>query len=405
MRRTVIITALTALFLALSATSAQAAGLLQTNTELSAIRSHIRHGDQPWASAWTWFRGGLLRIAMDNTPHVYGGPCRTDGSGTALEDALDRDGARARSAAIGYALTGTTRYASKARAYLLAWARNNTPTTFAHTGDRYTGSYQSHGAFSFAYAYDLTKSSSVYSAADRLTIKSYFRRFTNALETFITAQRTDWVMTHPTASTGYEWSSNPLGLRYNRYDRYIGCDGIALTQLARLALARESGYTTEISQLLNRGNVMSAQSIIRKASAPRNSGDGVAGHPNPVPQLAIFKAGYYDNSSRGGAVDYMTYGERAVSMLLIMARRAGADVSAETALVKRSWTYLARFYGPNAERSPVPRDVVNTSVGLPRFVLPLRLFGDQFLPEARAGDERSYNESQFLGPVTLMFWR
>lgn len=390
--------------LALMPPQASSRTLLQTDTQLAQIRQHIRSGHQPWASAWNYFRTGKLAEAMRSTPSAFTGPVRSGGVSGTLERALDRDGGRARNAGIGYALSGRRACAAKARSFLLAWAGRNRPTCYSDCGDKYMGTYQSHGAFSLAYAYDLTKSCSVYSTADRRKIRAYFRRFCDALETYVAKQRNEYGLGQTGLTAAYGWSSNPRGLRYNVQDFYVGGDLMALTQVARFALARVGGYPTEVRQLLNRSDILSVQSIVRHASAPRNSGDGVSGHPVPVPQVQIFKPGYYDNSSRGGCVDYMTYNERVSSMLLLMAKRAGADVSAELAMARKSWEYLGRFVGANAERSPAPRDLVSKSVVLPRFVLPLRLFGGDFLADARSGDERSYYESQFLGPVTITLW-
>jgi hypothetical protein len=396
--------ALTALaVLALQPGDARAGQLLQTDQQITDIRTHVRLGHQPWASSWTWFKGGHLRIAMSDSPQVYVGPIRTGGVGSTLEKALDRDGARARNAAIGYAVSGDRAYATKARAYIVAWARSNRPTTYADCRDKYMGTYQSHGAFGFAYAYDLTSASGVYSATDHDLVRAYFRRFAAAMKTYIDVVRADPVLRNSTLTTLYGWKPN-YNFRYNTYDYYLGGDLPALTTVARFALARMGRATTDVSQMLQASDLFSLQNIVSKASAPRNSGDGKAGHPKPVPQVQIFKPGYYDNSSRGGCVDYMTYNQRAATILLIMGQRAGATMTTQRQQALASWRYLARFFGPNAERSPAPNDVIS-SVSLCRFPLPLYVYGTEFRPEATAGDERSYYESQFLGPTTLMFWK
>jgi hypothetical protein len=382
---------------------AAAATLLQTETQLAELRQHIQAGDQPWAAAWAEFRSGRLRQAMGDAPRVFVGPTHRQGVSGALELALDRDGSRARSAAIGYALTGRREYAAKARQYVLAWARRNIPTRYGDCRDRYMGTYQSHGAFSFAYAYDLSKASSVYSSADRRRIRAYFRRFCDALETYVAVQRRQYYTVHSSATAPYQWSTNPLGLRYTPHFSFVGGDLMALTQVARFALARLGGYPAEVRQMLSTSDELSIRSVIRHASAPRNQGDGVEGHPVPVPQVQIFKAGAYDNPRRGGCVDYMTYNARAVTILLMMGRRAGADMSSEQALLYESWRYLARFVGPDAEPSPAPRDVIGPVNG-PRFVLPLALFGDEFLADAEDGDEATHYDTQFLGPMTLTLW-
>jgi hypothetical protein len=390
--------------LALHAQCAQAGQLLQTDQQIDTIRSNVRLGKQPWASSWTWFKGGHVKTAMADTPKPYVGPIRTGGVGSTLEKALDRDGYRARNVAIAFAVTGDKAYASKARSYILAWAKVNVPTKYSDCGDKYMGTYQSHGAFCFAYAYDLTVKSGVYTTADHDLVKGYFRRFAAAMKTYMDVLRADPVLRQTTLTKYYGWIPNG-GRKYNVYDYYLGGDLPALTTVARFALARMGGATTDVSAMLKATDILSVQSIVMKASAPRNSGDGKVGHPNPVPQVQIFKPGYYDNSSRGGCVDYMTYNQRAATILLIMAQRAGADMTTPRAKALLSWRYLARFFGPNAERSPAPNDYINMSVNLPRMVLPLYLYGTEFLADAQAGDERTYYESQFLGPTTLTFWR
>jgi hypothetical protein len=79
-------------------------------------------------------------------------------------------------------------------------------------------------------------------------------------------------------------------------------------------------------------------------------------------------------------------------------------MSKQQTQAKKSWRYLARFFGPGAERSPAPNDVIS-SVSLCRFVLPLYVYGTEFRPEATAGTQRTYYESQFLGPTTLTLWK
>jgi hypothetical protein len=389
--------------LVLQAGDAEARRLLQTEQQVKDIRSYVRQGKQPWASSWSWFKSGHLRTAMNDGPRVYRGPCRQGGVGNPLEKALDRDGARARNAAIGFMATGTKSYARKARAYIIAWARGNTPTRYSDCRDKYMGTYQSHGAFGLAYAYDLTESSGVYSSSDHSTIRGYFRRFATAMKTYTDEVRRDYILSHPGTTAAYGWKPSG-GKRYNVYDYYIGGDLPALTTVARFALARMGRADDQVKAMLKASDKFSLQSIISKASAPRNSGDGKAGHPKPVPQVQIFKPGYHDNSARGGCVDYMTYNQRAVTILYVMGRRAGRDMTTQRQQALRSWRYLARFFGPNAEPSPAPNDRLS-SVSLCRFVLPLYVYGREFRPEATAGAERSYYESQFLGPTTLTLWK
>lgn len=381
---------------------------IMTAEYITAMRQKVDAGVEPWASAWRDDFRYDMASPMAATPDVFAGP-ELDASGSwgTLQKKLDRDGYYARNVAIGYAVTGEAKYAAKAREFLLAWAKGNHPTTAAQDPDVLGSSYESHGYFSFAYAYDLTKASGVYSDADKTTITTYFRTAAKAMASYLDKwYSTDWVFKNPTATRAYQWTSNPLGLRQNAYDAYVGSDMAALTTVARLALAIEGGDAATVSKLLDPSYVFSVQSIIDHASGGKNDGDGMSGHPQPVPVNNIFKPGGLDNPGRGGCVDYMTYNSRCDLILLLMAQGQGVDVSRQAEELRASWGYLQRFFGANAERSPAPNDVIDPAACLPRFVLALHVFpGDgRLLGVAKSGDTADYYEPQFVGPTTLTLW-
>ena len=391
-----------------TATTAQSGSLgIMTPTYIRSVRSDVSLGVEPWASAWAHFEYDLPS-ALSATPRYFVGPA-LDASGSigALQRRLDRDGSYARNLAIGYAISRKAKYAAKARTFLLAWARHNHPTTKTYDCDTWGGSYASHGYFCFAYAYDLTKASGVYSAADKVTIRAYFKRASRALATYLDWwYASDWVFRHPDHWIAYDWTSNPQGLAYDVYDAYIGNDNTVLTSVARLALAIEAGDGTTVSKLFDPKYVFSVQSILDHGCQPRNDGDGVLGHPIPVPTMAIYMPGLLDNPEHGGCIDYMTYNARAHSILLLMAQAQGVQITLQLAELHVTWDYLRRFFGTAAEPSPANNDVIALQTDLSRFVIALHLFptdGD-LLNAAKSGNTSSYEEPQFLGPTTLTLW-
>lgn len=374
--------------------------LILVQSDLNAIRGRITAGLEPQASAWNVFLKGRVAPALSSSPAVYAGPVTPGGGGTPLELALDKDGAAARNLALAYALSGDVKYASKARDYLLAWARGNTPTTFANCGDKWGGSYCSHGAFMFAYAYDLAYSSGVFSTADVTAIEGWFRRFVDALDTYNTQMRGEWVITHQTYVLPYAWDATRF---YNVYDNYVGGDRELLQQVARLAMARVIGYNAAVDRILNDStDVLSLANITKSSLQPRNEGDGVAAHPNPVPQVDVYKKPI---AGRGGTLEYMTYNTRVDAVLLELAERAGWNSTKAATLRSRlhaSWDYLAKYFGADANPPFAPGDAPTGSVCLPRFALAYREFGDaRYLDVLNSGDRSFYYEPQLLGPVTL----
>ena len=287
-------------------------------------------------------------------PQVVAGPQTTSGVGTPLELALDRDGSYARNLALAYALTGDTSYATKTRGFLVAWAAGNTPTAYADCGDKWGGSYQSHGAFMFAYAYDLTAGSGVFSDANKASIEAWMKRFTDALDTYMTYLRGEFGVKNPAYKLAYVWDATKS---FYAYENYVGGDNALLTQVARLSLARVCGYQTVVDSILNdSGNILSLESMSTASLSPRNDGDGVAGHPVPTPQVDVYKKPII---GRGGTIDYMTYNTRVCDVFLEVAENANWDAAKTAALRGRldaTWDYLSRFFGPAAEAPFIAED-------------------------------------------------
>ena len=402
----VLVAALVALGAGATASPASASArhprLILTPSSIRAIRSRISHGRQPQAAAWRAFRT-RLSSAMSSSTNVYVGPYRGNDSNAARSafDRLGRAGSNARNLGIGYVLTGKRTYAAKARALLVAWAKANHPTTVSDWNTKDTGQLQSYGDFSFAYAYDLTYDAGVYSASDRTAIRSWFRRSVNALQTCLRPFLTDYFFTHPDRSSmkgTYEWDSS---LHYSKYDALIvGSDFPMLMNAASLAMAYDVGYTKIVRKIMSSSkNPVNITKIVRSALTPRNEGDGAG--TKPVPQEKIYKSW----SSRGGMFDYMTYNTRTVNVLVDMAGHLGWGSNklrvARTKL-RRSWTYMARFFPPNARRNFNPTDRISLTACLPRFTLAWHDFGlKRFSSIVKSGKRATYNEPQLLGPVTL----
>jgi hypothetical protein len=374
-------------------------GLVLRQDDIDAIAKRLAAGAAPQAAAWRVFK---LRIAdaLEAAPRVYVGPRTTGGVGSTMEHYLDRDGCFARDLGLAYVLTKRTAYATKARDYLLAWAAGNRPTAFADCNDKWGGSYQAHGAFMLAYAYDLTYDSGVFSDAEKMAIEGYFRRFVDALDTYVAAARTEWVLDNPAYTKRYEWSA---ARRYRVLDSYLGGDNIQLTQLARLAMALVSHYDSVSAAIANdTEDVYGLQSMTRAALKPRNQGDGVAGHPVPVPAVLVYSRPV---SGRGGTIDYMTYNARLSTVFYQVARNAHWDATPLAILktrLTRTWRYLGRYFAPGAEAPFAPNDTVNLTACLPRFGLAYHTLGGRRLRAIlKHGPRARYYETQLVGPVTL----
>ena len=176
---------------------------------MTAFRHHPasgarRRGPPAYASAWQFFRDGKVRAALAAAPNVDIGP-----TNAFTYTQLDTDSRHARNLALAYAVTGSTSYAAKARDFVVAWAKDNHPASYAFTGDYQGGYHQSFGAFSFAFAYDLTRDASVYSADDQTTVKAWFRTWASVMKGYQDNFAEDYWFTHTGrhSTTGRERSS------------------------------------------------------------------------------------------------------------------------------------------------------------------------------------------------------
>jgi hypothetical protein len=385
---------------------------VMTPAYMNALRSNVLAGVEPWASSWAWFRPNHVAPAMATHPNVYVGPATTSATLDTMLARMTEDGEEMRCVAIGYAATGNTNYATKAREYLMAWATDNHPTTVRDHADIYSLMWQGRCFFTFAYAYDLTKDSGVYNSDDKSTMRAYFQTATNALAELANwYYGSEWVFTHPAARGPYAWVPNVKGLTFREYDRYVGGDVIGEGTVGMLACAIEAGDSATVAHLLDPSYVFSVQSQIHHACKPDNDGDGAPGGSNPVPQACIFKPGAGDNGANGGPIDYFTYNSKNHVIMAIMARAQGVDMSTSIAELSVTYDYIARFYAPGAEASPAPNDSVNYEAGLPRMVLAYSLFphNTRLKTIVQAGTAGiDYKgccvEPEFLGPTTLTLW-
>ncbi len=369
--------------------------IVLTPGEIDAIRARLEQGDEPWASAWRHFRDDYVARALSDPAPVEPGPYRGRGEIHDAFRALDTASRRARDLAIAYAVTGDEDYGKRARDILVEWAAEAEPTRPRHYRSLDTGQLQSWGAFSFAYAYDLTRGGELYSEADERLIDDYFARFIVALREALEELAHD-----PSVGTDwrrpYEWSET---LTYRFEDRVIGGTFSLAIQNALVALAIETGDDGTLDAVLaDPANPLRADRAIRHALRPDNDGDGrIAGS---APQVAILKT---YRPERGGTVDYMTYNARLATLLCEATESVTPELGRSSrAMLRTSWLYLARFFGHDARPSPNPTDHVDLRACLPRFVPAAQAVRDPRLTDVlRWGDEARYYEPQFLGPVTL----
>jgi hypothetical protein len=372
--------------------------LVLTSDAVRQIRARVAAGDEPWASSWAAFVKSYAGPALSEKPHVVRGPYT---GGQEIHQAflqLDDDSRAARNLAIAYAVSGDLAYARAARDILVAWSREAQPTTLHDYDSPDTGQLQSWDAFSFAYAYDLTRASGLYSPDDAAAVADYFGRFTAALRGAVDRLAADPSIGTPLRRP-YEWSST---LTYRYEDRVIGGTFAMALDLALLGLASQTGDSQTIAWVLDAdGNALRADRAVQHALRPDNDGDGQG--TRPVPEVAILRT---YRPARGGTVDYMTYSARLATLLCQVSDNLGKPMSEPfRPALRASWTYLARFFAPGAVASPNPTDVIDTAVCVPRFTLGYRILGtDRLRAVLDAGDRSSYYEPQFLGPVTLTHW-
>ena len=381
-----------------SPTSAAGPNLVLTSEEVGEIRARITAGEEPWASAWTVFLQSHADAELGRAPDVDPGPFT---GGVDVHSAflkLDEDSRAARNLAIAYILSDDIRYAQTAHDILVAWSRESHPTTLEDYDSPDTGQLQSWGAFSFAYAYDLSKASGLYTSDESAAVTDYFRRLTSALRG--AAER---LAADPSIGTTerlpYEWSDE---LTYRYEDRVIGGTFAMALDLALLALASQTGDKDTAAWVLEADeNPLRADRAVDRALRPDNDGDGQGTDPAPIVTIMRMY-----RSDRGGTVDYMTYSARLATLLCQVADNLGAPLTRKfRPALQASWLYLARFFDPDAAGSPNPDDVIDVDVCLPRFTLGYRVLDEDRLRDVLdAGPRAEYYEPQYLGPVTLTHW-
>lgn len=373
--------------------------LILTQADIDAIKARLAAEQAPQTAAWATFTtGGSSKVeaAMAAAPAVVNGAV-TGATGAALA-ALDSQGKYARDVALAYVITGTESYAEKARDYLTTWAATHTPIAYIDPASKFDGSYLSHGAFMFAYAYDLTRAGAAYSDADHSAIISYFNAFLDCLLTYDAYLRTEWGITQDPHEDAYEWNA---ALGYQIHDRYVAQDCTMLDAVAILGLAHAAGNAGVLATYLG-ADLFGVESLTYHSLEPRNDGDGVEGHPVPVPQVDVWKTAY--------ALSYMTYQARCADIMYEIAANSGYDPGDLAIIQDRlqtTWTYLARFYSAAPEAKFWSGDDSLSDSGLKvsalaRFYLAYRDTGDAaFQTIAESGAEDAYYEAQYLGPVTL----
>ena len=369
-------------------------GLVLSVADVAALRQRIAAGTQPYAAAWTFFRDGKVRIALSATPSVDVGPTTTF-----AYTKLDTDSRYARNVAVAYACTGTATYAAKAREFVLAWAQANHPAPYSFTVDYQGGYHQAYGAFSFAFAYDLTKDSGAYSAAEQTTIKAWFCTWATVMKGYQDNFAKDYWFTHTGRGT-YSWPGSTL--TYDQTEYYTGRDTAAAPAAAMLACAIVGEDAATIATLYDLSYKLNVPAIMHCSTNPDNDGDGRS--QGAVPQVLIKAAGYYDNASRGGCVDYMSYNARMASMLYQMTAGLGRETATMRSELRGSWGYLSQFSGPGYVASPAPNDLVHWDLQLARIQSAVHLYGEQqFVDDVNGGQfpRAQFYESQFLGPTTL----
>ncbi len=373
--------------------------LILTADQAARIRARIAAQLQPEYGAWTTFLGGRVRVALAATPNVYPGPFRGGDPDihTVFDNTLTPDGSFTRNLAIAYALTGDEKYAAKARQFILAWAHGNTPSDLTTYDSCDTGQMQSPGAFSLAYAYDLTYDSPLWSTGDRAAVAAYFTKFIAALRNCEKETSGDQaVRSGSTRRIAYGWDSS-LTIRYT--DTIIGGDFSMLMDAAIAAMAADVGDTATVYRVYgDKDNVLRVDNTLDHSLTSKNDGDKMG--TTPAPQSHIYKSAI---KGRGGTLDYCTYNARLGSTLAEMGENLGyGTLTTYRERLRATWLYLAKFFGPDALHSPNPYDSVNASVDVPRFAQAYSELGDpRLLDVLDSGNRANYYESQLLGPVTL----
>lgn len=369
--------------------------LVMTAAEVETLRARVSTGGTVEAAAWADFRDGRVAAAMKASPSVDPGP-----TATFAYTQLDTDSRYARNLAVAYAATGDVRYAAKAAQYTVAWAKGNTPAPYSFTRDLQGGYHQSYGAFSFAFAYDLTRDAGVYSAADHEAVKTWFRTWVTVMKGYQDAYAKDYWFTHTGRGT-YGWKPSG-GLTYDYTDWYTGRDAALAPAAAWMAAALVSDDAAGLAKLFDRSYTLNVPAMLHASCAPDNDGD--ARGTRPVPQVLVMAAGYYDNAERGGNLDYMSYNARLAAILFQMTENAGLATATMRAELRRTWLYLSKFAGPGHEPPVAPNDAMHWDLYLPRMQMALHVHGDaEFLADVAGGQypRARFYEPQYLGPTTL----
>ena len=370
--------------------------------EIATIKQRVAAGLQPEKDAYQHLLSSYVSPAMSGSPNVYAGPY----TGSSLDEEravfgqLWTDGARARDLALAYVMSADQKYAQKARTYLLAWAQGNTPTRWADAELADLGQLQSYGSFSFAYAYDLTFNSGVYSDADRGLITAYFRRMADALQTCNQLR-------HPAHSR----QDSPRPRRRLR----AGAASSAAGTTASSAATSPCWSRPPASRFAQASdNTSLADKILNDQSLPVQSERDALGPDADQPgrrrarpsgprarRLHLLQPrgrprqrhGLHDLQREGAP----RHGRGAQNM-----GWAPSNVAAAREKLYNTWSYLARFFGPNAEPLANPNDRINLDACLPRFQLAVHDFGGTvFLNVVRSGSQAGYYEPQLLGPTAL----
>ena len=248
------------------------------------------------------------------------------------------------------------------------------------------------GYFSFAFGYDLTKDSGVYSAADKTTIESWFRRIADVMKGY----QDNWATKVRTGRGAYDWSPN-YGLTFDRHDFDVGRDTSACPAAAWLAAALVSNYTAHLNLLYSSSYTLSIPKIIDAATNPDNDGDNRG--TRPVPQVQV-QAGI----QRAGNLAYMSYNARVIAMLYEMTANSGRATTAQRDSLHRSFTYLSKFAGPNYMSPIAPGDTMPWGDFLTRMQQAVHLYGDAaFVADVTGGQasRSSFYDIQYIGPTVL----
>jgi hypothetical protein len=367
--------------------------VILTPTDVAAIQAEIAAGQEPWTSAWTYFRDGKAKSGLNLTIAVYAGPFTGGDIHATFDNSLTPQAAACRNLAIAYAVSGDLRYATKAHDILVAWATGNTPTTQTDYDSVDTGQMQSPGAFSFAYAYSLIRDApGVFSDADRTVVTSYFQTFIAALKTCMAdILRSDrGILTDSQARVAYDWNAN---LFIRKTDRDVGGDFTMLMDAAMAAMAGDVGDTATLDWLFSSANPLSFDAALSHALQSSNDGDGLGTVPAPESHIA-----------KKTTLDYCTYNIRIADVMAEEGQELGyGTLTRWRGALAASWDWQAQFFGPGAVPSPNPTDVVNTGVDVPRFGIAPRDIGAdaQVMRVIGAATPSKFYESQLLGPVTL----